>query len=133
MSDVARQTNLEQVARPQGFLRKYVFSLDHKVIGKQYYGLSLMAVVVGMFLSWLMRFHLAWPKIAVFGLDEFSPSWRARWSLLPPNIIFSLFDDHARDDHGLFCGTHRHRSHRSLRKLFFSPYKSARRKWLSRV
>src|ERR1700676_1495484 len=49
---------------PQGFIRKHVFSLDHKVIGKQYYGLGLVAVFIGMALSWLMRFHLVWPKAA---------------------------------------------------------------------
>src|SRR5260370_12028449 len=59
-----------QVHAPlEGFIRKYVFSLDHKVIGKQYYGLALIAVFVGMALSWLMRFHLVWPdaKIPVLG------------------------------------------------------------------
>src|SRR5438105_4455034 len=48
-------------AGPQGFIRKYVFSLDHKVIGLQYYFLALAAVFVGMFLSLLMRIHLIWP------------------------------------------------------------------------
>src|SRR6266705_4384068 len=48
-------------AAPQGFIRKYVFSLDHKVIGLQYYFLALAAVFVGMFLSLLMRIHLIWP------------------------------------------------------------------------
>ena len=38
-------------APPQGFIRKHVFSLDHKVIGKQYYALALVAVFVGMVLS----------------------------------------------------------------------------------
>ena len=33
---------------PTGFLRKYIFSLDHKVIGIQYILLALAAVVVGM-------------------------------------------------------------------------------------
>lgn len=46
---------------PKGFLRKWVFSLDHKVIGLQYYFLALVAVFVGMALSLLMRIHLAWP------------------------------------------------------------------------
>jgi cytochrome c oxidase subunit 1 len=46
---------------PQGFIRKYIFSLDHKVIGLQYYFLALVAVFVGMFLSLLMRFHMIWP------------------------------------------------------------------------
>ena len=54
---------------PQGFLRKYIFSTDHKVIGIQYYLLALVAVFVGMYLSLLMRFHLAWPteKVPFFG------------------------------------------------------------------
>ena len=47
---------------PKTFIGKYIFSLDHKVIGKQYYGLALVAVFVGMFLSWLMRIHLGYPN-----------------------------------------------------------------------
>ena len=34
-------------AAPQGFIRKYIFSLDHKVIGIQYFFLALTAVFVG--------------------------------------------------------------------------------------
>jgi cytochrome c oxidase subunit 1 len=54
---------------PTGFIRKYVFSLDHKVIGLQYYFLALVAVFVGMFLSLFMRIHLVWPEanIPFFG------------------------------------------------------------------
>src|SRR5438045_7042918 len=52
-------------AAPQGFVRKWVFSLDHKVIGLQYYFLALTAVLVGMFLSLLMRIHLIWPNITL--------------------------------------------------------------------
>jgi cytochrome c oxidase subunit 1 len=48
---------------PTGFLWKYVFSLDHKVIGIQYYFLALFSVFVGMALSVLMRFHLVWPAV----------------------------------------------------------------------
>jgi cytochrome c oxidase subunit 1 len=50
-------------AAPQGFIRKYIFSLDHKVIGIQYFFLALTAVWVGMFLSLLMRIHLIWPQV----------------------------------------------------------------------
>jgi cytochrome c oxidase subunit 1 len=54
---------------PAGFVRKYIFSLDHKVIGIQYYFLALTAVFVGMFLSLLMRIHLVWPgaNLPLFG------------------------------------------------------------------
>ncbi len=50
-------------AAPTGFIRKYIFSKDHKVIGIQYIVLALSAVFVGMFLSLLMRLHLAWPTL----------------------------------------------------------------------
>ena len=46
---------------PSGFIWKYVFSIDHKVIGIQYLCLALFSVFVGMGLSLLMRLHLAWP------------------------------------------------------------------------
>src|SRR2546430_12727138 len=36
---------------PTGFIRKYIFSVDHKVIGIQYIMLALTAVVVGMVMS----------------------------------------------------------------------------------
>src|SRR5438552_8911034 len=46
---------------PTGFIRKYIFSLDHKVIGIQYILLALSAVVVGLIMSVLMRMNLSWP------------------------------------------------------------------------
>jgi cytochrome c oxidase subunit 1 len=46
---------------PTGFIRKYIFSTDHKVIGIQYYLLALLSVLVGVVLSVLMRIHLLWP------------------------------------------------------------------------
>ena len=48
---------------PTGFIRTYIFSLDHKTIGIQYWVLGLVAVFVGMFLSVMMRLHLVWPNI----------------------------------------------------------------------
>ena len=47
---------------PSGFIRKYVFSIDHKVIGIQYFFLALFSVFFGMALSLLMRIHLVWPN-----------------------------------------------------------------------
>src|SRR6202041_3380652 len=46
---------------PSGVLRKYIFSIDHKVIGIQYFLLALTAVCIGIVLSLLMRFHLVYP------------------------------------------------------------------------
>jgi cytochrome c oxidase subunit 1 len=58
---------------PTSWIRKYVFSLDHKVIGIQYFFLALTAVFVGMFLSLLMRIHLIWPAVALPLLGEIKP------------------------------------------------------------
>ncbi|MFZ0998127.1 MAG: cbb3-type cytochrome c oxidase subunit I [Candidatus Sulfotelmatobacter sp.] len=58
---------------PQGFIRKYIFSLDHKVIGMQYFFLALTAVFVGMFLSLLMRIHLVWPNAVLPLVGEIKP------------------------------------------------------------
>jgi cytochrome c oxidase subunit I len=60
-------------AAPSGFIRKYVFSLDHKVIGLQYYFLALSAVFVGMFLSLLMRIHMIWPTADLPILGHIQP------------------------------------------------------------
>ncbi|MBI3668664.1 MAG: cbb3-type cytochrome c oxidase subunit I [Acidobacteria bacterium] len=49
-------------AAPTGFIWKYIFSTDHKIIGIQYILLALVSAFVGMFLSVLMRIHLVWPN-----------------------------------------------------------------------
>jgi cytochrome c oxidase subunit 1 len=58
---------------PQGFIRKYIFSLDHKVIGIQYYFLALSAVFVGMLLSVLMRIHMVWPTATIPFFGDIKP------------------------------------------------------------
>jgi cytochrome c oxidase subunit I len=60
---------------PQGFIRKYIFSMDHKVIGIQYWFLALTAVFVGMALSLFMRLRLAWPTASLpfFGEGPMTP------------------------------------------------------------
>src|ERR1051325_1226424 len=44
-----------------GFIRKYIFSTDHKIIGIQYMITAMFMAVVGGTLSMLMRLQLAWP------------------------------------------------------------------------
>src|SRR5437773_6515049 len=80
-------------APPQGFLRTHVFSVDHKVIGKQYLDLALVAVCTGMVLSWLMRLHLAWPTAAIPGLDKLSPNGAAG-GVITPEYYLSLMTMH---------------------------------------
>jgi cytochrome c oxidase subunit I len=52
----------EQAGKPTGFIRRYIFSLDHKVIGIQYFFLALVAALIGTLISLLMRLRLAWPR-----------------------------------------------------------------------
>jgi len=76
-----------------GFWRKYVFSLDHKVIGKQYYALALAAVFTGMILSWLMRIHLVWPEAKIPGLELLSKAG-APGGVMTPEYYLSLLTMH---------------------------------------
>jgi cytochrome c oxidase subunit I len=48
-------------AKPRDGVLRHMFSTDHKVVGLQYFFLSLAAVTIGVVLSLLMRFHLVWP------------------------------------------------------------------------
>jgi cytochrome c oxidase subunit 1 len=79
---------------PTSFIRKYIFSLDHKVIGKQYYGLALVAVIIGMVLSWLMRIHLAWTNAPIPGLHLLSPNG-APGNVMTPEYYLQLMTMHA--------------------------------------
>jgi cytochrome c oxidase subunit 1 len=79
---------------PTTFISKYVFSLDHKVIGKQYYALGLAAVIIGMVLSWLMRIHLAWTNYAIPGLHLLSKAG-APGDVMTPELYLQLMTMHA--------------------------------------
>src|SRR6202046_3333804 len=78
---------------PQGFIRKYVFSLDHKVIGIQYYFLALFSVVVGMSLSLLMRYHMVHPDAKVAWFASLWPT-AAQGGIMTPELYLSLMTMH---------------------------------------
>jgi cytochrome c oxidase subunit 1 len=80
-------------APPTGFVRKYIFSLDHKVIGKQYLLLALIAALTGMVLSWLMRIHLALPTAAIPGLGVVAPT-SAAGGVITPEYYLQLMTMH---------------------------------------
>src|ERR1700674_2781373 len=79
---------------PTTFIKKHVFSLDHKVIGKQYYDLGLAAVLIGMVLSWLMRIHLGWTNFAIPGLHLLSKTG-APGDVMTPEFYLQLMTMHA--------------------------------------
>ncbi|HTC40207.1 MAG TPA: cbb3-type cytochrome c oxidase subunit I [Candidatus Acidoferrales bacterium] len=93
MHDTSAAHAAHQHAAPTSFIRKHVFSLDHKVIGKQYYALALLAVFIGMVLSWLMRLHLGWPAWPIPMLDKLS-AVGAPQGVMTPEYYLSLMTMH---------------------------------------
>jgi cytochrome c oxidase subunit I len=93
MHEVSTHTVAHQHAAPTGFIRKYVFSLDHKVIGKQYFGLALVSVFIGMVLSWLLRIHLAYPDYHIPFLSKLSATG-APGGVMTPEYYLSLLTMH---------------------------------------
>jgi len=75
------------------FWRRYLFSTDHKVIGKQYLLLSLFMALVGGLLAYLMRWQLAWPETAVPGAG-WIPEPTAFAGVIPPEFYISLVTMH---------------------------------------
>src|SRR5229473_513790 len=82
-----------QHGAPTSFIRKHVFSLDHKVIGKQYYALAWLAALIGMVLSWLMRIHLGFGSFAIPGLHLLSKTG-APGDVMTPEYYLQLMTMH---------------------------------------
>ncbi|HEX3872426.1 MAG TPA: cbb3-type cytochrome c oxidase subunit I [Pirellulales bacterium] len=75
------------------FLRTYVFSLDHKVIGIQFLFSTLLWFVVGGLLALAVRWQLAWPwsNMPIVGSMLFS----AEGGQISPEFYTMLFTMHA--------------------------------------
>src|SRR6476619_5168741 len=78
---------------PTGFIRKYIFSIDHTVIGIQYILLALAAVLVGMLMSLLMRLKLSWPDHH-WAILEFLFPTGAPEGVMTPEFYLSLVTMH---------------------------------------
>jgi cytochrome c oxidase subunit 1 len=71
------------------FIRKYVFSTDHKWIGIQYGFTALCFLLFGFFLMLLMRLQLGWPNQA-FGLMKVLGETRAPGGIMLPEAYNQL-------------------------------------------
>jgi cytochrome c oxidase subunit 1 len=79
MNDVARDVReipAAGYAQEQGFVRRYIFSTDHKVIGIQYILTGLAMATVGGLLAGLIRLQLGWPL----------HQWKLLGQLLPTSM-----------------------------------------------
>ncbi|MDP6940382.1 MAG: cbb3-type cytochrome c oxidase subunit I, partial [Planctomycetota bacterium] len=75
-----------------GFIRKYVFSVDHKVIGLQFLFTGLAFFLVGGLMAMAIRWQLAWPwtEMPIVGKLLFPETGR----VISPEFYTMLFTMH---------------------------------------
>ena len=76
--------------RVETFWSKYVFSLDHKVIGIQYMITSLLFLLFGFSLVLLMRWQLAYPGHPIPLIGRFLPDFIAAGGIMHPAAYNTL-------------------------------------------
>src|ERR1041385_4083030 len=76
-----------------GFLRKYIFSTDHKIIGIQYLVTAMAMAIVGGLLSMLMRYQLGWPAATSLTLAKIFPV-AYNGGVMQPEFYISLVTMH---------------------------------------
>ncbi len=77
---------------PTGFLRKRVFSTDHKTIGIQFLFLSLFMLLFGGLLAMLIRWQLGWPGHALPFMGHIAPNGMPGGVMVPEyyNMLFTM-------------------------------------------
>jgi len=73
-----------------GFWRKYVFSVDHKVIGIQYAITALLFLMFGFTLMMIMRWQLAYPGRAIPLIGQWLGQDRAPMGVMLPEFYNQL-------------------------------------------
>ena len=76
------------------FISKYIFSMDHKIIGKQFLITAIFMAVIGMAMSILFRIQLAWPGEGFAFLNFFLGDKWAPEGVLDPNMYLALVTIH---------------------------------------
>jgi len=61
MSQAAAVAHGHEHHEELGFVRTYLFSTDHKMIGRQFLFMGLSFLLIGGGLALMVRYHLAWP------------------------------------------------------------------------
>ncbi len=81
-------------AHPElGFLRKYIFSEDHKIIGIQFLFSGIIFLFIGGALALLVRIQVGWPYATT---PHLSTWWPASWGLkMSPEFYAMAFTMHA--------------------------------------
>lgn len=75
------------------FISKYVFSMDHKMIAKQFLITGMIMGIVGVMMSILFRLQLAWPDKQWPILEALLGKWGTD-GIMDPNIYLALVTIH---------------------------------------
>lgn len=75
------------------FITKYIFSMDHKVIAKQYLFTALFMGIIGIAMSVFFRMQLAWPEEPFKIFEIFLGDW-APGGVLTPDMYLALVTIH---------------------------------------
>src|SRR5213595_1650129 len=85
---------VHEVHEELGFVRTYIFSTDHKMIGRQFLFMSLIMLVFGGLMAMMMRWELAWPESHV-PFTQWIPEPYMYEGHMDPAFYNSLFTMHA--------------------------------------
>ena len=91
--DHAHDAHHDHEHHTENFWTKYVFSMDHKMIGKQFLITGMFMGLIGVFMSMLFRLQLAWPGESFPILETFLGKW-APDGLLDPFLYLALVTIH---------------------------------------
>src|ERR1700740_3864316 len=72
------------------FVSKYVFSMDHKVICRQFLITAVVMAVVAMVMSIIFRLQLAWPGEKFAFIEAIMGRKCGKDGILDPNAYLSL-------------------------------------------
>jgi len=80
------------MTRSPGFVRRYIFSTDHKIIGIQFLTLSLLMIFFGGLLALLIRWQLAWPGRPLAFMERLAPGGMPGGVMVPEfyNALFTI-------------------------------------------
>ncbi len=79
---------------PKSFIRRWIFSTDHKVIGLQYLFTSIVFLLLGGLLALLIRWQLGFPGKALSFMGALAPAGMPEGHMLP-DYYHMLFTMHA--------------------------------------
>src|SRR5277367_4434767 len=76
------------------FIEKYVFSMDHKIISKQFLFTAMFMALAAAIMSTLIRLQLGWPGHSFPIMHYFLGDRWAKGGLLDPNMYLGLITIH---------------------------------------